>query len=512
VIRLDRRLLRPVVLVWLLAAVAANAPYLKAGLAPPPGTRFVGFFYYVDDAYNYLSYAQQAEDGAFLFVNKLVGTRHAPGLVNLEWWSVGVLSRALGRHPALAYRLLGVIAAFALLWWVARWLLRLGLPETHLLPALALVAFGGGLGGVLFWFFGLAPIRCPDLATGLFPCIEMLANPHFVIGTALLLATLESLASAETARDHARAAVLGTVLGLVRPYDLVLLVAVRGVGVMLSSPPRAWLRLLLPLASLSPVVLYNGWLFYGGAGFATFIADYVAPKPWALGAALFPAALLALPAALRASSSRARAARAHFGAWAFLVLGVLALRPVSYSLQFAVGVGVPLLSFGAITLSRFRPLISLGAAAAMSTTLLAAVLFVLTPNPRWLVPRERIDIAVALRSACRADELVLAPPDIGLYAAGLSACKAYVSHAVAPAYAEKQAAAQWFYATASPEERRSFLDRTSLDLVVLPGAAASDLEAWLSPAAPFELVAVAGSGERALAAFGRRKLPGATTP
>ncbi len=48
--------LRPVLLAWVFLAALTGLPYLRASLAPPPGTTFVGFFYFVDDAYNYLSY------------------------------------------------------------------------------------------------------------------------------------------------------------------------------------------------------------------------------------------------------------------------------------------------------------------------------------------------------------------------------------------------------------------------------------------------------------------------
>src|SRR5262249_37860412 len=63
---------RAVILASLLLATATTVPYLRASTAPPPGTAFVGFFYFVNDAYNYLSFTQQAEDGAFVFRNKLL--------------------------------------------------------------------------------------------------------------------------------------------------------------------------------------------------------------------------------------------------------------------------------------------------------------------------------------------------------------------------------------------------------------------------------------------------------
>src|SRR5438093_5715215 len=114
--------MRPVLLAWLFVSVLTSLPYVRAAAQPPPGRVFVGFFYYVDDAYNYLSFVQQAEDGAFLLRNKDVSPPPPARLVNLEWWIVGRISALVGRRPALAYRLFGLVAALALLIAVDRWL------------------------------------------------------------------------------------------------------------------------------------------------------------------------------------------------------------------------------------------------------------------------------------------------------------------------------------------------------------------------------------------------------
>src|SRR5262249_38229896 len=194
----------------------------------------------VNDAYNYLSFTQQAEDGAFVFRNKLLERDHAPALVNLEWWLVGRMSLVLGRRPALAYRVFGALATFALLAAVAAWLRAAGLPAGHLLPALLLVATGGGIGGLLWRGLGLPISSCLDLSTGLFPFIEMLANPHFAIGTALLLWALWLFARASGTRGALAGVLVATVVGLVRPYDLVLFAAVAGLSVLWCAPPRDW--------------------------------------------------------------------------------------------------------------------------------------------------------------------------------------------------------------------------------------------------------------------------------
>ncbi len=85
---------------------------------------------------------------------------------------------------------------------------------------------------------------------------------------------------------------LGTVLGLSRPYDLVLLVAVRLLAVLLSEPRRRWPRCCAPLAGFLPVVGYLYWLYYRSGAFATFFSGYVTFPALDLVVAFAPALLL----------------------------------------------------------------------------------------------------------------------------------------------------------------------------------------------------------------------------
>src|SRR5687768_15250048 len=90
---------RPVLLVWVLVGTLVTLPYIVAALSPPPGRTFIGTFHWIDDFHNYVSFAQQAEDGRVLFRNKLLLEEHRGVLVNLEWWATGVISRLVGRRP-----------------------------------------------------------------------------------------------------------------------------------------------------------------------------------------------------------------------------------------------------------------------------------------------------------------------------------------------------------------------------------------------------------------------------
>jgi len=499
-----------VLLAWTFVSVLTSLPYVLAAARPPAGRAFVGFFHYVDDAYNYLSFVQQAEDGSLLFRNKQIVPPRPPRLINLEWWVVGRLSRLIGRHPAHAYRLFGLVAALALLLAVDRWLVAAGLPAAHRLPALLLVAVGSGLGGPLLWL-GWRPLaRSPDLYAGLFPFLEMLANPHFVAGTALLLWTLWACHRARDLAGYATAAGLATVLGLVRPYELALVAFVHAFAVAVSVPPRAWIaRTLPPLLGLLPVVLYDAWLFFGSPDFAVFSSRVFQFPPradflWALG----PAALLAAAGlARRGLDGEARAATMYLAGWAAAGALILAFRPLSFSLQFLAGIGLPLLALGALGLSRFPPAATLAAAAALSLTSVESVRHVLAENPYWFVPAERLEIARALRPHCRPGDLVLSPPDIGLYAGGLTACGAYLDHPAGAAFEERAAEVRAFYAGDDPAARTGLLDRRCVTHVVLPGGAGDVPAAWLGPATPFHRVATAGRGPGAVDAFVRDGRP-----
>ena len=471
---------RAALLVFLLLAGVSTSLALRASVAPPRGTVFVGTHYYVDDFYNYLSYVEQAERGSLVFRNKLAPPAHPPSLVNLEWLTVGWLSALLGGRPLLAYRAFGLVAIAALVLAIAWWLVRAGLPPGRRLAGLLLVGTGGGLGGLLLALGLLPGERALDVRTGAFPFVEAVANPHFVAGTALLLAALGAFASGRGAYGAA----LGTVLGLVRPYDAALLAGIEGLAVLLTAPARDWPRRLLPVLALVPVLAYSGWLFLAGPGFSAFSSPrYAALAPAAadLAIALGPAALLALTAApLRRDEGAPY--RLRLGLWAALALLVVVVRPASFSLQLVVGIGVPLLVLGAVGLSRLPRGVLEGAVPLMASTAVVVTWLCTAPGPSRHAPVERWRAALALREACRPGEVALAPPDVGLYLGGLSACWPYVSHAAAPEHDARAAAVGRFYGEATPAERAALLDRAGVAHVVLPAGVPPG---WLGPDTPF---------------------------
>ena len=497
---------RPAAFVFALLAVASSVPHLRATLWPPPGARFVGVFYSIPDVYNYFSYMQQAEAGAFLFSNKLTLEPHRPALVNLEWWAVGFLSRVTGMGLPNAFRCLGLVAALVLVFGVDRWLTKAGLPGTHRLGALLLVFLGGGFGGVFFLVFGPPAWRFLDLTTGLFPFISILVNPHFVTGTALLVWALLGLCRGGKA---AMAGILlGNILGLSRPYDLVLLGGTRVLCVALAEPRSRWLRALLPLAGLLPAVLINYAVLYGSPAFRMLSGfKYGIPNFGALGLALGPAiavAAVGLPLTLRAAPPT-RLYEVAFLSWAILALlaaTVLAI-PLPYLPQCAVNIGVPLFALASLGLARWPPRALMVTAALLSTTGFISMKLVMEDNPIWFAPKERIEVAIALRPLCRPGEIVMAPPEIGMYANAFSSCRAFVTHIVAPDSLVRQEEMTRFYLEAGGDERRALLDRRCVAHLVLPGGSEQPTGTLLSPEMGFRKTASAGSGPAGFVVYSR---------
>lgn len=480
--------MRPLSLAFVLVLTLTLTPYVLAVIAPPPGMAFLGTFHYADDFYNYLSYAQQAEDGSFLLHNKVLLADHPPALINLEWWLVGQVSRLLGGgHLLLAYRIFAVLATFGFLWASDLWLRRLGLPDTHRLPALLLVATGGGLGGVLFTLTTRDLTECLDLYAGLFPFLGLVTNPHFTAGTTLLLLGLLLFETGRGVRGIAAATAMGTATALVRPYDFVLMVLIRGLSVALLEQPRRWVAALAPLAGLLPVTAYLYWLFYRNPAFSFYAqTDYVFPPLSDLCLALAPVVPLGFLGfwPTPAGDAASRRARLHLLVWAGFGVVVVLARPVHFSLQFLGGIGLPFLALGALGLSRWRPAITYVAVVVFSTSFLATLRFVSTPRVYWMAPRSELAVADALRAVCRPGDILFSPPGVGLYAYGVSACRAFLSHAVGPGYRQRLEFGRRF-GQMSPEDRLALLDSFRVSLLLLPGDAGLRPTAWLGANAPF---------------------------
>jgi hypothetical protein len=513
---------------WAILVSATLWPWLQATVLPPRGLRFLGTFFYFDDYYNYLSFVQQAADGAFAFRSKLIPGSPAT-LVNLEWWLVGRLSTVLGDAPHVAYRIFGIVSAFALVMVADRWLKRGGLPQPHRLAALTLIGFGAGFGG----FRALAGARvheCPDVIFGMFPFVEVLTSPHFVAATALLAWSLLLLVLPRRPQHTVVGVLLGTVLGLVRAYDLVLLLAIFVATVLATERAASWpRRLLWPVLGLMPVLLYDVHVYFIQPYFRTYGHEYFIPLAQnfaspvlALLTGLGPATAMAALAwrSPGVQGSDGRRARAALTCWAGAALAALLASFVPHSPAFlqqcVVGMGLPLLVLAALGLAPYPRGWTLAATALLGSTAFFTLRAASSPSPEWYEPQEVLEPAHAFRHLCRPGDIVVAPEPMGLYAAGLSACDSYVGHDMEPHHISRRQRLNGIYTAAAAADRARLLDETCASFIVFPGSVATIPVAWLGPATPFRLVGTVEIGENRVGLYGRprpaRCVPADTVP
>ena len=98
---------------------------------------------------------------------------------------------------------------------------------------------------------------------------------------------------------------------------------------------------------------------------------------------------------------------------------------------------------------------------------------------------------------------MLGPPDVGLYAIGLTSCRAVLSHSVSPGFRERLESARGFYGAWDPERRRAWLDGLCVTHLMLPGDAGPAPVAWLGPDTPFRRLRSLGTGASAVSVYVR---------
>jgi hypothetical protein len=465
---------------WLVLLPFVALPFPAAARGAPPGQAFLGTIFYPDDFYQYLSFAEQASRGAFVFVNKFDATPHAPFLVNLEWWTAGRLGALLGGDLVLAFHLLGFLALLALVAGVVGALEQLGLSGKRLALGLALVFTGGGLGWLRL-LQGVPGWQVPDLVTGLYPWQQGLSNAHFVLGTALLLwSVLSYLAWRRGQAPKWRWIALSVGLGLSRPYDLLVFAAVVAGGAAWDAASRKDPRAILAGAELLwllPVFAYYGLVTrahpsYAGWGIQSGdLSPPVGEYAWAVA----PAALLVL--AFRRNLALAeRPLQRALALWCAALAVLLVAWSSPLAKQCLVSGGVALLLLAASLLP--------GRALAISVVLLSPTSALLLwtafhPSPASYVPSDYVAAAQALRGACKPGDVAIAPTDLSLVLAGLTPCHVVLGHRLlTPRFAQEAERGRRFYeAGTAPAWRRSYLREKGARFAFLPAGR----EGWLGP-------------------------------
>ena len=286
----------------------------------------------------------------------------------------------------------------------------------------------------------------------------------------------------------------GDRLALVRPYDFVLLVLVRGMAVLVARARPALAGAWLPLARAAP----------GGGLPLLALLPRTRPSPStrARRTSSLPSRTSCGPSVPRCSSplggrlrraadESSRRARVHLALWAGLALLVIVARPVSFSLQFLVGLGFPLLALGALGLAAASsPPSPCWPRSPSPSTFGVALHFMLTPAPTGSPGRDTMALVETLRGppAGRATSCSLLPTSGSSPMASPPAapsCRTASARATTSESRSSSASAR-----CGPRDRRALLDRYNVRHLVLPGDAGPTAAIWLGEEAGWTQVGV----------------------
>lgn len=271
-------------LVWVLALAAlllASASCALGYFIQPPGTRFIGTAYNIDDYCNYLSWLRQTLDGRFFLHDQFTTEPQHDLEFNVFFWGLGRLGRLVHAGPQavlLVARVGGGAALLALVWR----LYRRCLPDE---PRARLTAFGfaclsGGWGWLVWgrWhdrnLFG-APVDAwqPEA----FTFLTLDTSALMTCSTALIVAALYALLRGEQTgqwKYPVWAGVCGAVLGNMHSYDVLHIAAAWGLFLVVWTALKrgrgvasSWARGLIALALTLPTTAYQYLVFQREAVF-----------------------------------------------------------------------------------------------------------------------------------------------------------------------------------------------------------------------------------------------------
>ena len=260
-------------LLFILACIETAVPYIRAEHYADKDHVFLGQIIYTPDQDMYFSFLSQVRHGGYIFYNKYTGIPNAPSFFNVEFLLAGLAGKA-GLSENATYYVWRFFGAWVLVLGFVM-LARAMLPERKIVPATAVFLFTGGSGFLFLVLNSLHLINDSlfhagilDMRYGFLPLQQMFSNPHFSFPHGLILISYAIFLHGLQRNSQRLLAVSGicfSLVGLVRPYDLIPLPFILPVAVLIFYPLRGGIgpicRKLLPLWMIGPVFLYNVWLF-----------------------------------------------------------------------------------------------------------------------------------------------------------------------------------------------------------------------------------------------------------
>lgn len=376
----------------------ALTPHLVAYLTTPHGFRYLMTAYpSVWDTNSYFTWIRQATDGNWLFSLKYT-SEQTPNLVfSPIFLTMGMAVRAGVALPVVWFGTQAVsIAVLVFSVWA---FLRHFFPRpTHRLFALSLATLAGGFGWVFYFLNAIPPFswRPVDISLSEATIARSLMWPFlFCFALSLLLLSFDRILRYDATgrcRHLIIAGLLGSVLTLIHPYDVVTLSAVAVIFLVVRKAWRSWKPATIFFAiSAAPLLYYLSLIqnpIYAATSKATMFSPTFIAYLLGLGF-LVPFVLAGFIFQVSGGSMKRNSAWTLAGIWLF-VIPFLLYAPIDFQRRLVEGWIVPAAIFACVGMfmvweklrraSWFRSVVVRGLVIAGTVAVMAMSLFVLVKS------------------------------------------------------------------------------------------------------------------------------------
>jgi hypothetical protein len=343
---------RPLVIfrwAWAVLLVAlTSAPYLINWVSTPVGYHYTWILPpYPEDSFGYMSWAQQAAHGAWLFKIKYTALPHAPFLFHPLFLISGWLSGLFSLRVGIVFWILKAIGVTSFLIVFYRYLDYLRLNATQSAVASVLIGLSSGFGGLFVWFgnghLALRPadLWMPEVST----FWSLLWNPLFPFSLVLMLLSIFWLDRGTQDRrpsDLWKSGLATGVMALLHPYSVPLLFTLAVFIAVAREKTKAAGYLLRYFAASLPIALYPAAVARLDPVLAqhsvTGVMKSPTPVEYALG---FGFSLLLFITGLIVLRSQLLKRYWHIALW-FLLSLILAYFPFWFQRKLIFGAQIPL--------------------------------------------------------------------------------------------------------------------------------------------------------------------------
>ncbi|MFC1688001.1 hypothetical protein ACFL0L_05515 [Patescibacteria group bacterium] len=331
-------------------------PHIVGFLNEPEGQQYMMTGYPIyQDSNTYFTWIRQAAEGSFLFEIKYTHEPHIQALFQPVFLVMGLLIR-IGLPLMFVWFLFQAVSVifltFVLYIFFAKFLTRARLRRY----ALVLVSFAGGFGFLIFFLNNWPPIgwrpvdvELPEATIG-----RSIMWPYiFAFSIALLLLSFLFLARYLDTRQKKYliiAGLLGFVLNIIHPYDMVTLVFVSTVYVFIRYRFKLWKETVLFLAIVILPSLYHFWLLLDPIFGAHSGFNMRSPVPLAylIGfGALLPLMLVGMISILKRRKFKENPHWFLLGVWV-LSMPILLYAPIDFQRRLVEGVIVAVVLFAIV--------------------------------------------------------------------------------------------------------------------------------------------------------------------